>query len=37
MPMIPTMGAFSVYGSVIILFMGYIFLIAQRKRAAKRA
>ena len=36
-PMIPTMGAFSVYGSVIILFMGYIFLIARRRRAAKRA
>ncbi len=36
-PMIPTMGAFSVYGSIIILFIGYVFLIAQRRRAARRA
>jgi spermidine/putrescine transport system permease protein len=35
-PMIPTMGAFSVYGSVIILFAAYIFLVAHRRRAAKR-
>lgn len=34
-PMIPTMGAFSVYGSIIILFMGYVFLIAHRRRAEK--
>jgi spermidine/putrescine transport system permease protein len=36
-PMIPTMGAFSVYGSIIILFMGYVFLVARRRRAQRRA
>ena len=35
-PMIPTMGAFSVYGSIILLFFGYIFLVSYQRRAAKR-
>ena len=35
-PMIPTIGAFSVYGSIIILFIGYLFLVAKRRRDEKR-
>ncbi len=32
-PMIPTMGAMSTYGAVLILFAGYLFLIIRRRRA----
>jgi hypothetical protein len=35
--MIPTIGAFSVYGSIVILFFGYLFLIVHRRRREKRA
>ena len=31
-PMIPTMGALSVFGAIVILFGGYMFLIARRRR-----
>jgi len=36
-PMIPTIGALSVYGSIAILFIGYLLLIARRRRNEKRA
>ena len=36
-PMIPTIGAFSVYGAVIVLFIGYFFLVVHRRRTEKRA
>jgi spermidine/putrescine transport system permease protein len=36
-PMIPTIGALSVYGSIAILFIGYLLLVARRRRAEKRA
>ena len=32
-PMIPTMGALSVFGAVVILFGGYMFLVLRRRRA----
>jgi spermidine/putrescine transport system permease protein len=35
-PMIPTLGALSVYGAVFILFSGYMFLILRRRRVAQR-
>lgn len=31
-PMVPTIGALSVYGAVIILFAGYVFLVMLRRR-----
>ena len=31
-PMIPTMGALSVFGAIVILFGGYMFLVARRRR-----
>ena len=33
-PMIPAMGSMSVYGAVVILFFGYLFLVARRRRKA---
>ncbi len=36
-PMIPTIGALSVYGSVAILFIGYLLLVVRRRREQKRA
>ncbi len=35
-PMIPTMGALSVFGAIVILFGGYMFLIVQRRRRLER-
>ena len=35
-PMIPTMGALSVFGAIVILFGGYMFLIARRRRMQRR-
>ena len=34
-PMIPTIGALSVYGAVVILFGGYLWLVLQRRRKAR--
>ncbi len=36
-PMIPTMGALSVFGAIVILFGGYMFLIVQRRRRLERS
>jgi len=36
-PMIPTMGAMSVYGSIAILFIGYLLLVVRRRRSERRA
>ena len=36
-PMIPTMGALSVYGSIAILFIGYLLLVVRRRRNERRA
>ena len=35
-PMIPTMGALSVFGAIVILFGSYMFLIVQRRRRLER-
>ena len=35
-PMIPTMGALSVFGAIAILFGGYMVLIVRRRRRLER-
>ena len=35
-PMIPTMGALSVFGAIAILFGGYMFLVVHRRRRLER-
>ena len=35
-PMIPTMGALSVFGAIVILFGGYMFLVVRRRRRLER-
>ncbi len=34
-PMIPAIGSLSVYGSIVILFLGYTYLIVRRRRALR--
>ena len=34
-PMVPAMGSLSVYGAVVILFFGYLFLVVRRRRKAR--
>ena len=36
-PMIPTMGALSVFGAIVILFGGYMILVVRRRRRLKRS
>ena len=34
-PMLPAIGSLSVYGSIVILFLGYTYLIVRRRRALR--